>query len=114
VLHPTNGVSADVIEFQIRVLLRQVGSTLCSCVIQHIQCTTVCPNEQGGKEENMVKAIKEMDLPNAVAQHYLPKPLLVNGFKFDMRIYALVGECLIGNSSASVPSVHVGCVHESD
>ena len=39
----------------------------------------------------MAKAIREMDLPNAVAQHYLAKPLLVNGFKFDMRIYALVG-----------------------
>lgn len=41
----------------------------------------------------MAKAIKEMDLPNAVAQHYLAKPLLVNGFKFDMRIYALVRMC---------------------
>ena len=30
---------------------------------------------------------------NIVAQHYLPKPLLINAYKFDMRIYALVLSC---------------------
>ena len=43
-----------------------------------------------GKEEAMQKALKEMDTPNLVAQHYLPEPLLLNGYKFDMRIYVLV------------------------
>ena len=45
-----------------------------------------------GKEEALHKALKEMDSPNIVAQHYLPKPLLINGYKFDMRIYVLVSE----------------------
>ncbi|GAX78290.1 hypothetical protein CEUSTIGMA_g5732.t1 [Chlamydomonas eustigma] len=45
---------------------------------------------QGGKEESIQKVLKEMDTPNIVAQHYLPKPHLINGFKYDMRIYTLV------------------------
>jgi hypothetical protein len=52
---------------------------------------------QGGKEEAVVKLLKEMDQPNVVAQHYLTKPLLVNGYKFDMRIYALVRQQGPGN-----------------
>lgn len=30
------------------------------------------------------------DIGNMVAQAYVPNPLLLDGFKFDMRIYALV------------------------
>lgn len=47
---------------------------------------------QGGKEETLQKTLKEMDTLNVVAQHYLPKPFLIHGYKFDMRIYSLVSE----------------------
>lgn len=48
---------------------------------------------QGGKEEVLQETLAEMKSPNIVAQHYLPKPFLVHGYKFDLRIYALVLAC---------------------
>eukprot|EP00798_Chlamydomonas_sp_ICE-L_P015042 gene15042-21113_t len=47
---------------------------------------------QGGKEEKIQKVLSEMD-GNTVAQHYLHKPHLIHGYKYDMRIYTLVLSC---------------------
>ena len=62
-----------------------------------------------GKEEALHKALKEMDSPNIVAQHYLPKPLLINGYKFDMRIYVLVSEGRGASRRVRVYSPGEGC-----
>eukprot|EP00798_Chlamydomonas_sp_ICE-L_P019090 gene19090-25691_t len=46
----------------------------------------------GGKEEKIQKMLSETDA-NMVAQHYMHKPHLVHGYKYDMRIYTVVLSC---------------------
>ena len=39
------------------------------------------------------QALKDLEGIDIIASRYLHKPMLVNGFKFDLRVYVLVLAC---------------------
>lgn len=62
--------------------LKQPADTLQGRGIKLVQCAS-----------GLQQALKELAGVEIIASKYLHKPLLVNGFKFDLRVYVLVLAC---------------------